>query len=195
MYKICSSCTEQKLFDQFSKRNSTKDGHTNQCKVCVKKYYEANRVRLVAQQREYQQTNKEKTDAYNQDYRRVNREKAKAYAKEYYYTNRDDIITRQQEYYEINKDKYFAKSAKRRAIKLQAKPDWLTVEELQQIAEFYKQAQILQFSTGDEYHVDHIVPLQGKTVCGLHVPWNLQVITAKENLSKSNKLLDDLLEI
>jgi hypothetical protein len=111
------------------------------------------------------------------------------YNVEYRITNKDKII----EYRAANKDRYNARDAKRRAAKLQALPKWLTSEQLEQIKELYTCAQMFKLYTGEEYHVDHIVPLQGENVCGLHVPWNLQVIPARENLSKSNKLQEDIL--
>jgi hypothetical protein len=83
-------------------------------------------------------------------------------------------------------EKKNADTAKRRAAKLQRTPLWLTLTHHKQIDRFYWEAAEVSKIVGEFYHVDHIVPLQGKTVSGLHVPWNLQILPAKENLSKGN---------
>lgn len=64
---------------------------------------------------------------------------------------------------------------------------WLTQQDLQKIKAIYEEAQELSKHSEVLWHVDHIVPLQHEKVCGLHVPWNLQLLTANENYSKSNK--------
>lgn len=92
----------------------------------------------------------------------------------------------QRQHYRNNKAAYLNCWAKRRALQLKATLP-LSPEQEQQIKDFYWLAKDLSAVTGESYHVDHIVPLQGKTVCGLHVPWNLQVLPADINLSKGNK--------
>lgn len=87
------------------------------------------------------------------------------------------------EWKKTNSGKVAAYSAKRRSIKLNATPDWLTEGMLSDIAGLYKESS----EKDSPHHVDHIVPLQGENVCGLHVPWNLQVIPAEDNLRKSNR--------
>jgi hypothetical protein len=80
-----------------------------------------------------------------------------------------------------------AKRARRRASMVNATPDWLTAVQKAQISEFYEIATALETQTGIKRHVDHIVPLKAKGISGLHVPWNLQILTAYENLSKRNR--------
>ncbi len=79
-----------------------------------------------------------------------------------------------------------AHAAKRKARKLQASPQWA---DQTKIAEIYAMCDEITRRTKIAHHVDHIVPLQGKTVCGLHVEYNLQIITAKENIRKHNKVI------
>ena len=87
-------------------------------------------------------------------------------------------------HYWANKAEYVARSIKRQARVKRATPSWADLEAIKKI---YIKRQDVSDGTGIEHHVDHIVPLLGKNVCGLHVPWNLQVIPAADNLSKSNK--------
>lgn len=86
-----------------------------------------------------------------------------------------------------NREKTAAGWAKYNASKLDATPPWLTKQQLKQIKLFYSAAAALTKETGIPHEVDHIMPLRGVNSSGLHVPWNLQVITAQENQRKSNK--------
>ena len=99
---------------------------------------------------------------------------------------KDKINEKQKEYYQKNKHYYINKSRLRAKKILQAKPKWLTEEHKFLIDEIYATRDLRNKVTGVAHHVDHIVPLKGKNCCGLHVPWNLQVIPASENLAKSN---------
>lgn len=77
-----------------------------------------------------------------------------------------------------------AGGARRRCARINSQPAWVAQHE---IAAIYKTCVEISKRTGVEHHVDHIVPLRGRKVCGLHVPWNLQVIPSVENLRKGNK--------
>lgn len=102
-------------------------------------------------------------------------------SKDYYSYNIDKCNSLSKQHYIANKADYFAKVAKRKARKLKATPVW---SDLEKIEEIYR-------SCPEGYHVDHIYPLQSDWVCGLHVPENLQHLPAAENLSKSNKRLEE----
>ncbi len=91
-----------------------------------------------------------------------------------------------------NRGKVIANANKRRADYMQRIPPWLTDAQWAEIEAFYAEARRKEDETGIAHHVDHIVPLRGKTVSGLHVPWNLQVLTEKHNLQKSARLLDEV---
>ena len=76
----------------------------------------------------------------------------------------------------------------RQAKKIQATPPWLTKEDLNQIDAIYVCAKETTNLAGFDCSVDHIVPLRGKDICGLHVPWNLRVVSRSYNSKKHNNL-------
>jgi 5-methylcytosine-specific restriction endonuclease McrA len=132
-------------------------------------------------------------------YYKKNKEERLKKQKEYYYKNREARLQyvqeqkeRRKQYMSVwqkeNKHVCNAHSSKRRALKLSATPPWMSPEDFKKIEEMYELAKAASNFFEIKYHVDHIVPLKGKNVCGLHVPWNLQVLTAFENISKGNRM-------
>ncbi len=83
--------------------------------------------------------------------------------------------------------------ATRRATKKQSTPVWYNELDELVLEEIYSLSKERERATGITYHVDHIVPLNGKDVCGLHWYQNWRLIPAKENIRKSNKLMEELL--
>ena len=96
--------------------------------------------------------------------------------KKYYEENREATLERQRKYYKNNLEKDREKNARRRAAKLQRTPEWADREAIKEI----------YYNCPQGMHVDHIIPLQGETVSGLHVPENLQYLTPQENAAKGN---------
>lgn len=91
-----------------------------------------------------------------------------------------------------NPQKNAAQTMRRQAAKIMRTPRWLTPEDWSSIKSKYSEARSMTLVSGVAHQVDHIVPLRGKSVCGLHVPWNLRVIPARENAKKSNRLTRDI---
>lgn len=155
-------------------------------KALYDKKYRANSVvseRIKAYQKQYYLNNKEKKQQYYANLYQSKPNVIKERTKQYYLLNSKKRNAKKSEWKKSNKDKVAFYTANRRAQELQATPKWANKFK---IAEFYKTADGLSMITGIWYHVDHIIPLKSKLVCGLHTHGNLRVITAKENLSKFN---------
>lgn len=136
---------------------------------------------------EWYQRNKELTKERARKWAAENPEKRKAAIDKWREENRDQHNATNRAWNAENKHVKTALEGKRRAAKLLRTPKWLSAAQLKQITDTYGIAAALTEITGTPYAVDHVVPLQGKKVSGLHVPWNLQVITAQKNSKKSNK--------
>jgi len=178
--KTCKTCNETKPLTEYYKQRSNKDGLYVHCKSCVslsrKKHYLEVKDSVRSNQREYYQQNKDYFSKKSKKYREENRDKVLDYNKLY-----------SKKHYKENKHKYIEKSRVRRGVKQDATPNWLSGPQIAHIKRIYKLRDMMSDATGVEYHVDHIVPLRGKDICGLHVPWNLEVIPATDNLAKGNR--------
>ena len=101
-------------------------------------------------------------------------------------------IARANERDKANPTQARARCSLRRKRHQSATPPWLTKEQKRAIKAVYAAAIQATEATGILYHVDHIVPLANPAVCGLHVPWNLRILSASENIEKGNRVWPDM---
>ena len=129
----------------------------------------------------YYQKNKAKWQVYKDKWVSENPEINRASKLKYNDANKAKRAAYNKQWAQSNAGKVTAYARAYQLAKVNAAPKWLSDEDHKAIEEFYA-------NRPEGYHVDHIVPLKGKTVCGLHVYWNLQYLPAVENIKKSNKL-------
>jgi len=213
--KICGSCLVEKPVNDFRKRSDTPTGLGSDCKDCLKlkrhNHYVDNKEHTLQRTAEYRKNNLDKYRGYSAKYREENYDRYLERCRELRDLNRDYLNAQSRErnkipkvkarlkiahqkymsnpekakrkketsrvWSAINKDKICYYASQRRFMKKQATPIWAD-EGI--ILDFYKEAQ----HHGME--VDHIIPLKHPLVCGLHVEWNLQLLTRSDNAKKHN---------
>lgn len=169
-------------------------------KEISREYYKNNKEKIIERSAKWHKDNPEKSDKIKQRYcinnpdrvkssklryQETNAEAIREGYKDNYIENKEKIKARAKLWKRVNPEKVNATNAKRRAFKKNACPKWLTKIHLQEIENFYLVARDAQLITGEGYHVDHIIPLMGPNVSGLHVPWNLQVLPSDINMIKN----------
>lgn len=179
-------------------------------------HYQKNKEKVKAQHREWVKNNPGKMTEYSKRWVQANPEKAALAVKTWQSKNKESIALSDKTRRENNIEKYLererlgyvkhkaartqrlknwharnphmvtAYAAGRRAAKKQRTMKWLTESQIKDMEFMYVLSDLLTKTTGVQHHVDHIVPLRSKYVSGLHVPWNLQVLPAIDNLKKNN---------
>lgn len=198
--KLCSKCKTTKSKQEFHKCSRSKDGLHSNCKICrnlvYKLDYNKNPEKYYKKSIEYAKKNPTKISEIQKTYYKNNKDKVKKRFKNWREKNYNYHLDQCQKWKkdnkelvkcynqkwnkENNKQKNYLNS-KRRADLLNRTMKW---SELDLIKKFYE-------NCPEGYHVDHIIPLKGKEVSGLHVLNNLQYLLAEDNLRKNNKFLKE----
>lgn len=196
--KRCSVCNNEKPLSEFKLRRGRGAGSNtlyphSWCKPCLAAKLavnsKAHRARNPAYSAEHQAKRRSNVLLRKAERERarelyaLNRNRERARKKAWFAANPEKSA----EYRKANPDVVRAIKARYRAALLNAMPWWVSQEEIKAI---FKAARPEMEATGEKLHVDHIIPLQGHSVCGLHVPWNLQILPASVNQSKGNRMPD-----
>jgi hypothetical protein len=158
--KTCTVCHIEKNLADFYQRSRSPDGHEAMCKQC-----------RLASNRAWVTNNKARHEELTRDWYQRNKEQHLANSKDWYAANRHRKLA--------------STTAREERCRL-ATPIWA---DRAAIISVYEHARRMTQETGVQYDVDHIIPLHGKAVSGLHIPANLQVIPSAENKRKAAKFI------
>lgn len=190
--KECADCHGHLARGLFPKNARNVDGRDLRCKSCcaakTKAWRAANPVTARESEYRWRDANRDhvrqRQTEYCRGWREQNRDSNRSATLRWKLRNPDKVKAASRRHMKENPAQYAARAAKRRAQTLQATPPWLDSFQFAAMNSFYDEARARSVATGVMHHVDHIEPLCGPIACGLHVPWNLQVLTAEENQRK-----------
>lgn len=177
----CKSAKEQGLARYFTGK-PCKHGHIDERLVSNNTCCACNRLKVG----KWQKDNPEKARRNQQNWQSRNPRLAALRSNDWYYDNIERHKKTRRRYFEENPHLRAKLSSLQRAAKSNRTPKWLTEDDFWLMDEIYRLAGARTAQTGVAWHVDHVIPLRGKLVSGLHVPSNLRVVEWKENLIKGN---------
>lgn len=192
--KFCIDCNDNICLNKFPKSHRTGKPVGNICKVCTSKRTkerQKNRKNCpkfkdwLRKYKEKEET-KEKVRGYAKKYRSLYPEKYKKISKIFREKNKEYLKQKNKAWRNENAAK-IRMSNKIRSKILEKATIIKTKDIFKQMSEFYKACRILEYHFNEKYHVDHIIPLKNKNVCGLNVPWNLTIAPKRHNIIKKNK--------
>jgi len=172
--KVCRCCAVEKEFAAFPLRDGKVDTRCLDCKAAYHlAWREKNRAKRAAYDKAWATANKERALATKRRWVEKNPEKSK-----------ECVAAGGRKWAKKNVHKINAKTSRRKALRLQATPAWADSKAIDQ---YYLIARFLTEELGTPFQVDHVVPLQSKQVCGLHVQTNLSILPAAWNAKKGNR--------
>lgn len=181
--KVCSKCKVEKDEKAFQPCKTSVDGLRGQCKTCRQTV-----------QAEWIKKNRDAINSRSKELYAKSTERYKKYKQKWRVKNKDKQIAAKREWAKLNKHVVNFNTAQRRAKKKNATPSWADKSYIKDLYENCREAEgvFLKVGLKVKFHVDHVVPLRSRKVCGLHCEQNMQILNIQENSSKGNWYWPDM---
>jgi hypothetical protein len=184
----CNFCNKTETIDSFQLFNGKLNG--KKCLECISIYNKNKNANATDEEKlaksnylkQWKANNRERKRELNRNWKKANPDKVNAQRRKEYAASPEKDIAYALNWAKNNRGRVAHTARKYYATKNNATPAWLTVSQLEEMRGFYHFASIFGLE------VDHIYPIKGKTVTGLHVPWNLQILSRPKNSSKGNRM-------